>query len=892
MAEIKIKINVDAAPLTELLKKLDLVKGDIKDLGNATPFEKVEEGFDGVSESIDGTTEATKTLKQQLREMTNELQGLEPGTDRFKELSIEAGKLKDTISDTNAVIQATAGSGVENLAKGLAGVAGIGISGFQGIASAQALFGVESEKLQETLVKLQALAGLSDAVKSLGGLGDTLTTIKASFGAVAQAIGLANKAEQAGVIIKGAAAAATGAQATALGAQTVATGAATTASNALNVSLLANPIFLLIGAITAVVGALVYFSEEEETAAEASEKLNDEIERQNFLLDLQSEKATRTGQNRIALLKAQGATEQEIHDQELKNLRIAEDNRIKAIQQAEFDQQDYYQSYKRALREGDEETAKSEKKRYDEAVKKYQQLKNLDGQYVKDYEILNTQFSTDQKKEEEKANEELRKKQQEAYKKRLDDQAKYNQARLDAARKIKDLELSLLEDGEVKEKQLAAEETKRALEDLQKKYGDYNKLNKTLQVEFDKQSELLTIQGENKQKEIRDKYKTQREKDLKEGAEKIAELNIKALEDGRQKEIKVREAQFKKEKEELDKLLEDKKISFADYQDAIETITESGRKDIDKINDKYDDIELEKITKQNDEIIEGRKKRTQEEIEEIKKSLNDAATVFNDFASQTGNEFAAAFGNSLSQISASIDVFSDEASTQAEKALAAFNALSSIASGFISAQTAKIQEELEVQNASIDSANREQQESLQSKLDAGIISQEEFDKQSAELEKKANAQKDVEGKKAFEQSKKLQIAQAVISGLQGAVGAYSSLASIPVAGPALGAAAAIAIAAFTASNIKKINATQYQSTASSAGGGSPSIGGSAPAPAATQAAQPQFNLFGQNNNANTFGAGTNNEPTTQAININSTVSVQEINSVQNTVAVQESRASL
>jgi len=247
----------------------------------------------------------------------------------------------------------------------------------------------------------------------------------------------------------------------------------------------------------------------------------------------------------------------------------------------------------------------------------------------------------------------------------------------------------------------------------------------------------LTIQGEEKQKDIIKKYQTQREKDLKEGADKIAELNIKALEDGRIKEIKLREAQFKKEEEEYNKLLADKKISFADYQDAIEIITESGRKDIDKINEKYNDIELEKETKQNDEIIEGRKKRTQEEIEEIKKSLDAAATVFNDFASQTGNEFAGAFGNSLSQISASIDVFSDEASTQAEKALAAFNALSSIASGFIAAQTAKIQEELEVQNASIDSANKEQQESLQSKLDAGIISQEEFDKQSAELEKQA-----------------------------------------------------------------------------------------------------------------------------------------------------------
>lgn len=83
------------------------------------------------AESINKTVEATKTLKAQLREMITELQGLEPGSERFKQLTKAAGDLRDQIADTGAVINATAGAPIENLGKGLTKVARIGISAFQ-----------------------------------------------------------------------------------------------------------------------------------------------------------------------------------------------------------------------------------------------------------------------------------------------------------------------------------------------------------------------------------------------------------------------------------------------------------------------------------------------------------------------------------------------------------------------------------------------------------------------------------------------------------------------------------------------------------------------------------------------------------------------------------------
>jgi hypothetical protein len=211
------------------------------------PIQIDENGLNRVNENINETVQVTKSLKAQLREMTIELQGLEPGTQRFYELTAAAGQLKDQISDTNAVIKATAGSATENLAKGLGNVASVGIAGFQGMASAAALFGGESEAVQQSLLKLQALAGLSDAINSLGALGDTMTDIKASFMAAATQLGFFTVAKETDIVVTGV--------------QTVATEGATVATKVLGTAMKALPIFAIIGGITAIVSLFSSYSE-------------------------------------------------------------------------------------------------------------------------------------------------------------------------------------------------------------------------------------------------------------------------------------------------------------------------------------------------------------------------------------------------------------------------------------------------------------------------------------------------------------------------------------------------------------------------------------------------------------------------------------------------------
>ena len=269
-----------------------------------------------LNNSVANTATNTANLRTQLRQMTTQLQGLTPGTQQFNQLAAAAGQLRDQIQDTNAVINATAGNAVENLSTGLTNVASVGIAGFQGLASAQALFGAESEDLQKVLVRLQALAGLGAAVKELAALGDTLTTVKASFTAFAAQSKLFIATQQSQAVATNAAAAASRAQtlatnltaraqaaqaaaatsgaqaqaraqalaAQATRAQTLATQTQARATNAaaaiqtkFNLAILANPIFLLVAAAAAVVAALVIYNSTLEETVDISGEVNDAL---------------------------------------------------------------------------------------------------------------------------------------------------------------------------------------------------------------------------------------------------------------------------------------------------------------------------------------------------------------------------------------------------------------------------------------------------------------------------------------------------------------------------------------------------------------------------------------------------------------------------------------
>ena len=198
-------------------------------------------------------------------------------------------------------------------------------------------------------------------------------------------------------------------------------------------------------------------------------------------------------------------------------------------------------------------------------------------------------------------------------------------------------------------------------------------------------------------------------------------------------------------------------------------------------------------------------------VEGIQDSLNEVADALGNFGSETGNAFASAMGNSFAQISSSLETFADESATNQEKLLASAQAAASIAQGFLDASLKANQEKLAEEESNADSSYKTQNDALKEKLRIGVISQEQFDRQSAILLNNANKIKDAAGRKAFEQEKKLKIASMIISGVQGALQAFTGAMSLgPIAGPIVGGVLAGAVGVMTAQNIKKVKATQYE----------------------------------------------------------------------------------
>jgi len=164
-----------------------------------------------VNVNTSGAEGSIGSLKKQLREAQNEVVAL---SDKFGATSQQAviaakkaAELRDRIGDAKALTDAfNPDQKFRALTSSLAGVAG----GFAAVQGAIGLFGVESENLQKTLVKVQSAMALSQGLEAVGNsidsfknLGTVIRTqvvaafstlrgaiIATGFGALAVSIGL------------------------------------------------------------------------------------------------------------------------------------------------------------------------------------------------------------------------------------------------------------------------------------------------------------------------------------------------------------------------------------------------------------------------------------------------------------------------------------------------------------------------------------------------------------------------------------------------------------------------------------------------------------------------------------------------------------------------------
>jgi hypothetical protein len=313
-------------------------------------------------------TDSVGNLKSELRKAQAEVAALSEKFGATSQEAVNAAKkaaeLKDAIGDAKALTDAFNPDAKFNaLSASIGGV----LNGFQAFEGALGLIGVESEGVQKALLQVQSAMALSQGVQGLMEAKDSFVQLKAVIGQTAL-----------------------GQKALAIG-----TNIASVAMKAFNVVLKANPIGLVITAITALVGAIAFFTRETGNAKEAAEQYTQALENQRRAIDDNFNALEKRQKERIDLMKAQGATEQQIFEQELKNtLKLAE-AKAQAHVKEKYSYQNLRRLYKQLMDQGNEEEAagvreqlKTSRERYLELQK---QSKDYYHQISQDNKIFNAE---------------------------------------------------------------------------------------------------------------------------------------------------------------------------------------------------------------------------------------------------------------------------------------------------------------------------------------------------------------------------------------------------------------------------------------------------------------------------------------------------------------------
>lgn len=136
---------------------------------------------------------SVKSVKAELRALTQELAMLEPGSAAFDKAATRAGKLKDQMEDAQMAVKAF---NPEAKFQAFAGVIGGVANGFAAAQGAMALFGADSKELEKVVARTQGAIALATGLNGLLGMKDQLmimvgvirTNVVAAFATMKAAI--------------------------------------------------------------------------------------------------------------------------------------------------------------------------------------------------------------------------------------------------------------------------------------------------------------------------------------------------------------------------------------------------------------------------------------------------------------------------------------------------------------------------------------------------------------------------------------------------------------------------------------------------------------------------------------------------------------------------------
>ena len=373
--------------------------------------------------------------------------------------------------------------------------------------------------------------------------------------------------------------------------------------------------------------------------------------------------------------------------------------------------------------------------------------------------------------------------------------------------KVKEEELKKIEEIQNRAELSLMSNKDRELKILEDKYNE----EKTLLEKYEQDTTKLTEEYEKKKQEIMGLSK----------AKEINERAIQSLKDGTERQLEVLKNRYEEEK----KLLEANGIDTVNLTKEYERQVAEAKAGAgeNKIKDINDDSSLERDIADKTIRNEFDKKEKLLEIErerlEGSKKIYEELYALDDLSEEKKQEYA----NKIKEIDAELVENSKQMTDlKKEEAMSLLNTYGQVAQGI---------------GDLMSTISDIWQNSIKERVKNGKITEEQ-------------------GKKEFEESKKLQVATAIINGLAGVAMAVSTAMSLgPIAGPIMAAVNSAMVIATTATQIAKIKSTSFD------GGGSSSVGGdiaaavATPTPAAV-AYTPQYstNVTGQSETVNLANA--------------------------------------
>lgn len=794
--QVSVEIEVNSSQVDKTVQKL----GQLKDLGKGL---KIQYDIDG--RPIDIAIDKSLNLQKQVKILTAELRRTKEGTAEFALLSSKLGDAQDQLSKTTAkskdlftslsLIPGPVGQFFSQLQGGIELLKTFSSFTFKDL---QFQFKETANDIKDIGDNLTGVDGvdLDNLEKSSADLGDTLQNTAAQAGGTSAALSDVSKNSNKVVDATGkvttaaenAAAAATkegqtfkflnteqAANVNVTRQATVATNQlaasevkATVATNTLGAAikgaLIGTGIGIAIVLIGEIISKLISYFDTSKQAEKAVNDLTESIKRQNETLEANLGQIDFENKKKLLQAKIAGQSEKELNNITQEGL----ENRYKLIRNANsaalLEQQNLAKRIGKYAKISDEERAAL-------LEKNLENLKKLGDEETNAREAvelgkLQIQATAAGKSKElgDKSNQ-----------KQIDDSKIAAQTLLELQKENTLASIKNERDRQYKELELQAA-------------TEVDKIN-ALKISEEKKEEIrnqIFLKYAKKQIGLKDKFNEEDLKKQQEQGQKVADyagkledIRIAAIENASQKEIEERRNKYFNDVKDLDKALKDKLITQEQYNIASKNLEQSFSNDVKKIKDDAilkekednlkkldDDIKFLEITNEANKNSFGAYWKGREDLL-MKAKERELLEV------EAGSDKALAIEKKYATLSKQL---------QQEK----YQAILGYVSQGLSAASNIISQSQQVS-----------QLAMQNELDAVKGSAEEQDKIK---------------EKYFEKNKKTQIAQAIISTLQSAISAFSSLAVIPVVGPALGAAAAAAALIFGYKQVDQIKKQQYQSS--------------------------------------------------------------------------------